>query len=91
MIALLSLLLVSPSAHPHGSLRQSLDRIADRCHLRREAFQLESGGLLHFRPEPSTPYRDVDCALGQIRKHRLTRHLPMGFVGNEAYDPAIKP
>ena len=69
------------SLHEH---RQGLlDRIADQCGLPRSTFKLTGDDELHFRPEPTEEYSDVDCGLQKIKDSGIP--FKMGFVGNEAF------
>jgi hypothetical protein len=60
-----------------------LHSIADRCHLPRSSLTLNDDGL-HFKPDPSTKYDRIDCALKRLKK---VDGLPMkvGFVSSESY------
>jgi hypothetical protein len=90
IVPLMFLLLAAPSAQ-EMRLHHVLDRVADRCHLSRRVFRVDRGGDIHLNPPSSAPYRDVDCALVQLRKRGLWKNLPFAFVGNESNDPSEQP
>ena len=63
-----------------------LDRISVECGIARSTFNFV-GDDPEVRPESSTRYQSVDCALKRLIAHRVER---MGFIGNEAYESSAQ-
>ena len=64
-----------------------LDTISAKCHPPRKWLK-SKGGEIHLRPSKTADYKQVDCVLAALRR---TNAGPLGFVGNEAYDPNHAP
>lgn len=67
------------------SVQGRLAEIAASCGLPAQALELSGAGVIRFRPVADTNYEAVDCALVRMKQAGLSRHRPMGFVGNETY------
>jgi hypothetical protein len=78
-------LLVSAHAplEPPRLTQRQLDAISARCGTPRKWLRRRDGEL-HIRPPVNARYEAVDCVLAELKRRQVP---PMGFVGNEGYDP----
>jgi hypothetical protein len=61
-------------------------RIQRACSLPAGTIIVKSDGSVKLRPRADELYKNVDCALTELRKSGVLSYAPMGFVGNERYD-----
>jgi hypothetical protein len=66
-----------------------LEKIAAGCGLPAASLELVGADDVHFQPPPDSKYERVDCVLIALRKTDMPTKL--GFVGNEAPAPEIRP
>ncbi len=74
-------------AEPTTLAQQELDAISAKCHSPRKWLK-NRGGAIQLRPSSTADYQQVDCVLKALRG---TNAGPLGFVGNETYDPNKTP
>ncbi|QNP42665.1 hypothetical protein H9L15_10910 [Sphingomonas daechungensis] len=67
----------------HDFRQAELDRIADKCGIARNTFDLRGDEELHMKPDVNEAYERVDCALRGINESKIP--FKLGLVGNEAY------
>jgi hypothetical protein len=72
---------------PPVGRRAQLDTIARKCHFPPSVLKLR-GGQVHIQPPPSASYSQVYCLITATRKAGF--RTPLGFVGNETYDPKVR-
>jgi hypothetical protein len=74
-------------AEPAMLAQPELDAISAKCHSPRKWLK-NIGGEIHIRPSRTADYKQVDCVLAALRR---TNAGPLGFIGNEAYNPNETP
>jgi hypothetical protein len=84
ILSLVALALLISCHAPPRPIQQQLDEISTSCRTPREWLRLRDGQL-HIRPAVNAKYEQVECVLAELKRRHV--ELPMGFVGNETYEP----
>jgi hypothetical protein len=86
-MGILLIVLAASVTSPNVMSQPELDAISAKCQTPRR-WLVNKAGEIHLRPARTAKYEKVDCLLAALRKNHAG---PMGFIGNEAYDPNPRP